>query len=104
MSAGHDQFWAVAEPLLALPGVSKSTMMGFPCVRRDGKYFASVNKDGSSMIIKLPEPRVLDLIAEGVGDSFAPAGRVFREWLSIPTEKSGTWSTFLEEAHAFAGG
>jgi len=103
MSDGKQQFWKIAEPWLAKPGVTKSTMMGFPCLRLEGKYFASVHKDGTAMIIKLPEGRVLDLVAEGAGENFAPAGRVFREWLAVPSDKSDTWADYLEEAHAFAG-
>jgi hypothetical protein len=39
-------------------------------------------------LVKLPQPRVGQLIAAGHGEPFAPAGRVFREWVAIPTPAS----------------
>ena len=35
--AEHEaRFWALAEPMLAQAGVTRSTMMGLPCLRIDG--------------------------------------------------------------------
>ena len=99
---GHDQFWAHAEPLLTRADVARSTMMGFPCLRRSGKYFASIHRTGEAMIVKLPAARVQDAIAAGEGEAFAPNGRVFKEWLAIPTAQADTWPALLEEAYAFA--
>jgi hypothetical protein len=36
------------------------------------------------LIVKLPANRVLDLIEAEVGEPFAPNGRRFKEWVSIP--------------------
>jgi hypothetical protein len=34
---GEELFWELAEPMFADPGVRRSTMMGLPCVRFDGR-------------------------------------------------------------------
>lgn len=41
------------------------------------------------------------LIDDGVGKSFAPAGRVFREWLSVPQPERARWDALLREGLAF---
>jgi hypothetical protein len=51
---------------------------------------------------QLPKPRVSELVESGGADPFAPAGRVFREWVSIPTADRGLWQTLRAEAVDFA--
>jgi len=99
---GLERFWTLAAPLLALEGVERSTMMGFPCLRCSGRYFASIDKDGTGLIVKLSKARVQALIAEGIGAPFAPAGRVFREWVLVPLVHEASWSTLMAEAYAFS--
>ena len=100
MSAGHDRFAALARPLLAREGIARGKMMGFPCLRSHGRFFASVHRDGSALIVKLPEERVKACIATGEGVPFAPNGRVFREWLAVPLSRADTWPAMLERALA----
>lgn len=83
------------------PNVAVGTMMGFPCLRADGSFFASLNREATQLIVKLPEARVKTAVAEKEGLAFAPNGRVFREWLAIPVERGDEWSAYLKEAHAF---
>ena len=97
-------FWELAEPLLAEPGVTRSTMMGFPCLRLEGRYFASVDRGAQALLVKLPADRVTTLIAAGSGAPFAPAGRVFREWLAVPRADRRRWRALLAEARRFAAG
>ena len=52
--------------------------------------------------MKLPRERVTELVDNGDGDPFAPAGKVFREWVSIPTVDRELWPTLLAEAVDFA--
>ena len=59
-------------------------MMGFPCLRVDGKFFASTDRATGDLLVKLPEARVDELVDTGRAESFAPAGRRFREWAAIP--------------------
>jgi len=46
--------------------------------------------------------RVRDLIDSGDGGPFAPAGKVFREWISIPAIDRDLWPAVLAEAVDFA--
>jgi hypothetical protein len=99
---GEELFWELAEPLLADPTITRSTMMGFPCLRLNGRYFASVDRTTQALLVKLAADRVSALIARGGGEPFAPAGRVFREWVALPRTDRRRWRTLLNEAKQFA--
>jgi hypothetical protein len=103
---GEDLFWDLVEPMYTDPAVQRSTMMGLPCLRLDGRFFASLDRRSGALLVKLPQPRVGQLIAAGHGEPFAPAGRVFREWVAIPTPDRQRWRRLLAEAkrHAAASG
>jgi hypothetical protein len=85
------------------PAVGRSTMMSRPCVRRAGRFFASFDPDADCLVLKLPADRVDALIDDGTGVTFAPNGRIFREWVSIPTPDPAAWARLLAEALDFAG-
>lgn len=104
MTTTEARFWSYAEPLLAAPFVSRSTMMGFPCLRVDGRFFASFDRTTGALVVKLPAVRVDELIAQGRAEPFAPAGRRFREWAAIDPAQHRRWSALLDEAFAFVGG
>lgn len=104
ITAGEARFWDLAQPLLGQPGVERSTMMGLPCLRIHGAFFASCDRRTGDLLVKLPEPRVDELVAAGRANSFAPAGRRFREWAAIPPERNRTWKRLLDEALAFVHG
>lgn len=93
-------FLDFTEPLLATLGVERSTMMGLPCVRLDGAFFASFDRRTGHLLVKLTERRVDELRAAGRAESFAPAGRRFREWAAIPDRRR--WRSLLDEALATA--
>jgi hypothetical protein len=99
----QELFWELAEPFLATGRADRSTMMGFPCLRRDGSFFASLDRATGNLIVKLPAARVGELVAARSGEPFAPAGRVFREWVSLSEPDRETWSLLLEEAWGHAG-
>jgi len=99
---GEELFWELAEPLLADPAITRSTMMGLPCLRLDGRFFASVDRSTQALLVKLPAERVGALIAAGHGEPFAPSGRVFREWAALPRADRRRWRTLLNEAKRFA--
>lgn len=101
---GEATFWDLAQPLLRQPGVERSTMMGLPCLRIHGAFFASCDSRTGDLLVKLPEARVDELVDAGRANSLAPAGRRFREWAAIPHERSRTWKRFLGEALAFVNG
>ena len=96
-------FWQLAAPRLAAGGVTRSTMMGLPCLRVHGQFFASLDRKTQHLLVKLPRSRVAALVAEGRGLPFAPAGRTFREWVAVPPAASESWNALLVEAQAFVG-
>lgn len=100
---GEQRFWELAEPYLVRPEVTRSTMMGFPCLRVRGQFFASTERATGDLLVKLPEARVDELIGAGRADPFAPAGRRFREWAAVPFSRSRSWEQLLDEAHTFVG-
>lgn len=89
---------------LANADVTTGTMMGFPCLRRAGAFFASCDHRTGDLIVKLPRDRVEELIATGAGKPFAPAGRTFREWVLIDDRDQARWAELIDEARVFAGG
>lgn len=102
--SGQELFWELVEPMYADPAVARSTMMGLPCVRLDGRFFASLDRDTGALLVKLPAERVAQLIAAGDGEPFAPAGRVFREWVAVHRPDRRRWRRLLSEARDHAAG
>jgi hypothetical protein len=102
LTPSADQFIDVTEPFLrAHPGVTRSTMMGLPCVRIDGVFFVSWDRITGRLLVKLPASRVEELVTSEVAESFAPAGRRFREWAAINPADDEVWMNFVEEALTF---
>ena len=56
----------------------------------------SQHRDGG-LVVKLARDRVDELVASGVGRPFAPAGRTFREWVSVPDPDPDVWRALLIE-------
>ncbi len=100
-----DLFWELAGELQARdPRVVEGTIMNGRCLRVGAEFLALVDYKGSGLVVKLPEARVAQLIGEGKGKPFAPAKRVFREWLSVPRPDRRQWRALLAEGVAFVGG
>jgi TfoX/Sxy family transcriptional regulator of competence genes len=93
----------LTDDLLYDPAVGRSTMMGHPCMRRAGRFFASFDPKADCLVVKLPVERVEALIDRGRGEPFAPNGKAFREWVSVPTPDPSGWARLLAEALDFAG-
>jgi TfoX N-terminal domain len=102
VSEARELYDGLTDDLLYDPAVGRSTMMGYPCVRRAGRFFASFDTRAGALVVKLPRERVVELIADGTGEPFAPNGRVFREWVSIPEPDPAVWEQVLAEARDFA--
>ncbi len=77
-------------------------MMGYPCIRLAGRFLASYDDKAGQLVVKLPSERVAELLRAGTGDQFAPAGKVFREWIAIPAIDRRLWQSLLAEAVDFA--
>jgi hypothetical protein len=101
-SSGEERFWKLANPFLTQAGVTRSTMMGFPCLRLAGDFFASCDRRTGHLVIKLNEERATALIDAGRAEPFAPNGRPFREWVSIPERLARSWPGLLDEALRFS--
>ncbi len=101
---GEALFWQLADDLLLDPGVTRSTMMGYPCLRNHGAFFACVERGTGHLVVKLPAPRVADLVATRRGVPFAPNGRTFREWVAFPVPDETEWRALLGEARTFSQG
>lgn len=99
---GETQFWKLAQPLLDQTGVTRSTMMGFPCLRLHGDFFATIDRRTGHLVVKLDEGRVNDLLERGEAETFAPNGRPFREWAAIPYQRRRSWARLLDDALAAA--
>ena len=99
-----DAFWALADVYVSEPDGEKGTMMGFPCLRRSGTFVACSHRKTGALIVKLSAERVAVHVASGAGEPFAPAKRVFKEWLSVPVAQSSTWEERLAEAWQLAAG
>lgn len=102
MSDARRLYDELTDDLLYDPVVGRSTMMGYPCVRRAGRYFASFDAGRDALVLKLPSARVDELIDDGTGEPFAPNGRVFREWVTVPRPDEALWERLLAEARDFA--
>ena len=76
-------------------------MMGLPCLRVEGAFFASLDTRSGDLIVKLDATEVARRVEAGSGRSFAPAGKTFREWVAIDTVDEEAWRAVLGEALAF---
>ena len=103
MSAPRTLYDDLTDDLLYDPAVGRSTMMGYPCVRRAGRFFASFDTRAEALVLKLSRERVTELVADGTGEPFIPNGRVFREWVTIPEPDPHVWEQLLAEARNYAG-
>jgi hypothetical protein len=98
----RDLYDELTDDLLYHPAIGRATMMGYPCVRRAGRFLACYDDRARCLVVKLPRDRVSELVEDGDGDPFAPAGKVFREWVAIPSLDRDLWQSVLAEAVDFA--
>ena len=96
-------FWTLGAALIADdPSVAEGTIMNGRCLRVHDEFLALVDFKGSGLVVKLSAARVAELVASGMGQPFAPAGRVFKEWVSIPKPDRRRWNALLREGIALA--
>lgn len=91
-------FWNLAADYLVSNDVDEGTLMGTPCLRLSGDFLATIHRKTGDLIVKLNAERTAELIEEGIGVAFAPAGRTFTEWVAIPTDDVDVWRAVLDEA------
>ena len=69
-------FWDLIDELREHDGrVEEGTIMGARCARVSGEFLGLVDYKGSGMVVKLPRDRGDALIAQGIGQPFAPTGK-----------------------------
>lgn len=91
-------FWSLAAELKTQhPSVVEGTIMNGRCLRVGTEFLALADYKGAGLVVKLPRKRVEELVASGVGQPFAPAGRVFKEWVSVPKPDRRQWRSLLQE-------
>jgi hypothetical protein len=102
--AMSDEFWDVAAPLLAEGVIDQGTIMGGPCVRAGGEFVGMPSHQGPGLVVKLHRDRVAELIDGGTGQAFAPAGKVFKEWVLVEDFDESTWEALIRESVGFVTG
>jgi hypothetical protein len=96
-------FWDLAAQLQDEDArVVEGTIMSGRCIRLGKEFLALVDYKRSGLVVKLSRERVDELVASGVGRPFAPAGRVFAEWVAVPEPNRRRWRGLLREAVALA--
>jgi hypothetical protein len=92
-------FAPIVKALSGRPGVTLARMFSSRGVLKvDGKLFAMVVRD--QLVVKLPRPRVADLVGSGRAVHFDPGhGRLMKEWASIA--EGVPWLPLAEEAYSF---
>lgn len=96
--------WDLAVELQAADErVVEGTIMSSPCLRVGKEFLAMNHHKKQGLVVKLPADRVAELIEAGQGESFAPAGKVFKEWLAVTEVDETRWRELLNEGIAFVG-
>lgn len=86
------------------PGVDRRQMFGCPCAFTGGNMFAGLHEQ--RLILRLPEARRRQLLAQGTATPFAPMGRAMHEYVAVAdalARPQDDIAALLEEARAFAG-
>ena len=97
-------FWELAGPLIAAGRAEEGALMQSQCLRVNGEFLACPEYTAGDLVVKLSADRVAELIADGTGLAFAPAKRVFKEWVQVPGRDEQLWTQLLEEGITFAKG
>jgi hypothetical protein len=106
--AGMDvelRFAALVDALAGRPGVvppgeDGGRGFGSSAMKVDGAIFAMPWRD--ALVLKLPGPRVAELIGAGIGTPFdAGKGRPMREWVALPNGSLADDLALAEEALVF---
>ncbi len=97
-----ERFAALSSALGDRAGVSTARMFGSDGLKISGKVFAILLK--GRLVVKLPAPRVEELIAAGAGARFDPGhGRLMREWVAVEPEAPLDWLALADEAMRYVG-
>ncbi|HEY8543916.1 MAG TPA: hypothetical protein VIL36_02670 [Acidimicrobiales bacterium] len=99
----EDAFDDIRLDFAAEAGVGEGRMFSTEGLTYRGKFFVALTGDQTSLLVKLPEARVTELIEEGTGRPFRTGDRApMREWALIPLDAVDRWQAIAAEAFAFA--
>jgi hypothetical protein len=88
-------------PGVTLPGEPPGHGFGSNALRINGSIFAMQRR--GQLVVTLPQKRVDELIADGVGEPFdAGKGTRMKQWLRLLSLEEATWMARAEEAFEFA--
>jgi hypothetical protein len=101
---GEERFWQIASELQEEDDrIEVGRIMSSKCLRVGKEFLALYDDKRDGVVIKLPKERVQELIAAGTGESFAPAGRVFKEWVLVDEAGRRRWRSLLLAGVEFVG-
>lgn len=101
MARSRKVFDPIAEQHCRLPGIEIGRMFGTEGLRVREKVYAFVVHNGS-LVVKLPEQRIGELVAAGEAGPMIMRGRPMREWAEVPIEAGADrWAHLVEEARVF---
>jgi len=102
----EEHFAKLVEAFAGSPGVvippdgSVRWKFGTSALKVNGKIFAMLVS--GALAVKLPAPRVAELIAGGRGQPFGTTeSRPMKEWVSLAFDDSVTWLDCAREAYDF---
>jgi hypothetical protein len=82
--------------------ISEKRMFGTTALCVAGKVFLFPWKD--MLVLKLPAPRVDDLVARGDATLFDPGhGRTSKTWVAVSAAAGDSWPQLALDARAFVG-
>jgi hypothetical protein len=100
----QERYEDLIDELVGIDGVtppSRGAGFGRSAVRFQGKIFVMFVR--GSLVLKLPAPRVGELVAAGDGVHFnANKGTPMKEWLSLDPDSAQEWLPLAREALDFA--
>jgi hypothetical protein len=101
MTSAEQHFWELADEPSADTRVTRSTMMGLPSLRWEGKFFACLDRRSGELVVKLAEAWVEEFVEAGEAGRFAPDGRRFKQWATISIVREQSWAGYLAPAQEF---
>ncbi len=95
---GNLRLSELAAAFPAESGVVEGRMFNGCGLSVDGRFFAFVSRDGS-LVLKLPEQAIHELVQAGVGTPKTMGVRVMREWVTVVDP--GQWQPLAQQAWLF---
>jgi hypothetical protein len=101
----EERFEAVVDEFTGQPGITPPGAtggFGRGALRANGRIFAMFVR--GQLVLKLPKPRVDDLVDAGHGVRFdANKGTPMKEWLALSNDSELAWPDLAREALEFVG-